>query len=93
MENTKAVDAKKFKRKLEGVVVSDKCSKTLVVKVERKFKHSKYRKFVTRSKKYHAHDEKEIGKVGDRVRIIESRPHSKLKKWELLEVTNKGVLV
>lgn len=74
----------KFKRKLKGVVVSDKASKTVVVKVERRYKHPIYSKFVTGSKKYHAHDEKETAKVGDVVTIIESRPYSKLKKWELV---------
>ena len=76
----------KFKRKLTGVVVSDKTEKTIVVKVERRFKHPKYSKFVTMSKKYHAHDEKIQAKEGDLVTIIESRPYSKLKKWELLSV-------
>lgn len=74
------------KKKLEGVVVSDKNSKTIVVKVNRKFKDDTYSKFVNTSKKFHAHDEKEIAKAGDLVTIIESRPYSKLKKWELLKV-------
>lgn len=75
---------KKFKRRLKGVVTSDKTSKTIVVKVERRFKHPVYSKFVLQSKKYHAHDENETAKIGDTVTIIESKPHSKLKKWELL---------
>lgn len=74
----------KFKRKLQGVVVSDKTDKTIVVKVARRFKHPKYSKFVTSSKKYHAHDANNTAKEGDVVTIIESRPYSKLKKWELL---------
>ncbi len=77
---------KHFKRKLNGVVVSDKSEKTIVVKVERRLKHPIYSKYVTKSKKYHAHDEQSTAKEGDLVTIIESRPHSKLKKWELLSV-------
>lgn len=73
----------KFKRKLDGIVVSDKSAKTVVVEVTRKFKHPKYSKFIFQSDKYHAHDEGNTAKIGDKVTIIESRPHSKLKKWEL----------
>jgi small subunit ribosomal protein S17 len=76
-------DVKRFKRRLQGIVISDKTDKTVVVKVERRFKHPKYSKFVSSSKKYHAHDETNTAKTGDVVTIIESRPHSKLKKWEL----------
>jgi len=74
------------KRTLEGIVVSDKGEKTIVVKVERRFKHGKYSKFIHESKKYHAHDEKNAAKIGDTVVIIESRPHSRLKRWELLTI-------
>ncbi|WP_127718316.1 30S ribosomal protein S17 [Halobacteriovorax sp. HLS] len=81
-----SVDQKKFKRKLEGVVISDKNEKTITVNVVRRFKHKTYNKFVSFSKRYHAHDESNSAKVGDKVMIIESRPHSKLKKWELLSV-------
>jgi len=77
---------KGFKRKLSGVVVSDKGDKTIVVKVVRRFRHSLYSKFVHSSKKYHAHDENNTAKINDVVTIIESRPHSKLKKWELFSV-------
>lgn len=76
----------KFKRRLEGVVVSTKTAKTAVVNVSRRYKHEKYSKFVNQTKKYHAHDEQGVAKVGDRVTIIESRPYSKLKNWELLRV-------
>ena len=75
-----------FKRKLTGEVVSDKSTKTIVVKVERKTMHPKYNKFVTKSKKYHAHDEKGEAKLGNIVTIIESKPFSKLKKWELVSI-------
>lgn len=76
----------KFKKKLNGTVVSVSGAKSIVVKVERRFKHPMYRKFVTRSKKYHAHDEATKAEVGNMVTIIESKPHSKLKKWELFSV-------
>jgi small subunit ribosomal protein S17 len=75
-----------FKRTLTGDVVSDKTSKTIVVKVERKTMHPKYNKFVTTSKKYHVHDEKEQATVGNTVTIIESKPYSKLKRWELVSI-------
>ena len=76
------------KRILEGVVVSDKADKTVVVKVERRFTHPVMKKTVRRSKKYHAHDEKNSAKLGDTVRIQECRPMSKLKSWELVETVN-----
>src|SRR5260370_25513008 len=74
------------KRVLEGVVVSDKMDKTIVVKVERRVQHPIYKKFIRRSKKYHAHDETNAfkGKVGENVRIRECRPLSKTKSWEVL---------
>jgi small subunit ribosomal protein S17 len=75
-----------FKRTLTGEVVSDKTSKTIVVKVERKTMHPKYNKFVTTSKKFHVHDEKEQASVGETVTIIESKPYSKLKRWELVSI-------
>lgn len=75
-----------FKRTLTGEVVSDKTSKTIVVKVERKTMHPKYNKFVTTSKKYHVHDEKEQASIGQTVTIIESKPYSKLKRWELVSI-------
>lgn len=79
-------EVQKFKRKLRGVVVSDKSEQTIVVRVQRRFKHPIYSKFVNKSKKYHAHDAKNVAKVGDVVTIIESRPYSKLKNWELVSV-------
>jgi small subunit ribosomal protein S17 len=75
-----------FKRTLTGEVVSDKTSKTIVVKVERKTMHPKYNKFVTTSKKFHVHDEKEQASMGQTVTIIESKPYSKLKRWELVSI-------
>ncbi|MBN8544378.1 MAG: 30S ribosomal protein S17 [Alphaproteobacteria bacterium] len=73
------------KRVLQGVVVSDKAAKTITVRVERKIKHPLYNKIIRRSKKYAAHDETNSCKVGDVVRIVESKPMSKSKRWALLE--------
>jgi small subunit ribosomal protein S17 len=72
------------KRILQGTVVSDKNAKTIVVEVERRYTHPLLRKTVRRSKKYHAHDENNSFKVGDRVRIEESAPISKNKRWVVL---------
>jgi small subunit ribosomal protein S17 len=72
------------KRILQGVVVSDKQDKTIVVRVERRLMHPIYKKFIRRSKKYAAHDEANSCKVGDTVRIRECRPISKNKTWELV---------
>ncbi len=69
------------KRVLQGVVVSDKNDKTIVVEVERRFTHPLFKKTVRRSKKYHAHDETNVHKVGDKVWIEECRPISKNKRW------------
>ena len=72
------------KRVLQGVVVSDKNDKTIVVKVERRLLHPVFKKTVRLSKKYHAHDEKNEAKIGEVVRIEETRPLSKLKRWALV---------
>ena len=72
------------KRILSGVVTSSNSNKTIIVKVTRKVKHKLYRKIINRSKNYHAHDEKNIFKVGDNVSIIESKPISKLKSWVVI---------
>ena len=73
------------KRVLTGTVVSDKTDKTVVVLVERKVKHPLYGKIIRRSKKYHAHDEENVFKMGETVRIEETRPISKLKTWRVLD--------
>ena len=72
------------KRILQGEVVSDKGDKTIVVNVERRVMPPLYKKFIRRSKRYHAHDENNVVKTGDVVRIQECRPHSKKKCWEVL---------
>ena len=75
------------KRVLQGVVVSNKNDKTIVVQVERRYTHPLFKKTVRRTKKYHAHDEKNVFKVGDLVSIEESAPISKLKRWVAQEKT------
>ena len=72
------------KRILTGTVVSSKTNKTIVVKVTRRVQHKLYKKIISQSKKYHAHDENNSFKVGDIVKIIESKPISKLKSWTVV---------
>jgi small subunit ribosomal protein S17 len=72
------------KRVLQGVVVSDACDKTIVVRVERRVMHPVYKKFIMHSKKYAAHDENNLHKTGEVVRIQESKPISKRKRWIVL---------
>lgn len=73
-----------------GIVTSDKMNKSVVVMVERRVKHPKYGKFVKLSSKFMAHDEKEEAHIGDTVRIMETRPMSKLKRWRLVEVIERA---
>jgi small subunit ribosomal protein S17 len=80
------------KRTLQGVVVSDKQDKTIIVRVERRFTHPVMKKTVRRSKKYHAHDDKNEFHVGDLVWIEERRPLSKLKRWEVVQGEKKKVV-
>ena len=72
------------KRILSGTVVSSKSNKTIIVKVTRRVKHKLYKKIISLSKNYHAHDDQNNFQVGDNVKIIESKPISKLKKWVVL---------
>ena len=72
------------KKILKGKVTSSKNNKTVVVEVTRKFKHPFYAKVISRSKKYHAHDEENKLKEGDKVEIIECKPYSKKKTWEII---------
>ena len=76
-----------------GKVVSAKCDKTITVMVETYRKHPLYGKRVKHSKKYAAHDEKNIAKIGDKVRIIETRPISKTKKFKLVEIVEEAVIL
>ena len=73
------------KKVLKGIIISAKNNKTVVVEVTRKFKHPFYEKVIKRSKKYHAHDEKNKFKEGEKVSIIESKPFSKKKTWQVIE--------
>ena len=77
-------------KKLTGSIVSSSSEKTITVKVERKVKHPLYGKYMRRSKKYHVHDEKNEGQVGDIVTIAETVPISKLKTWKLVEILSRG---
>ncbi|MEW6468200.1 MAG: 30S ribosomal protein S17 [Bacteroidota bacterium] len=72
-----------------GIVTSNKMQKSIVVSVERKVKHPKYGKFVKRTSKFMAHDEKNESSIGDTVRIVETRPLSKNKRWRLVEILEK----
>jgi small subunit ribosomal protein S17 len=76
-----------------GSVVSDRMAKTIVVEVTRRVPHPLYKRIVTKRRKFYAHDEQGDAKVGDVVRIIECRPLSKLKRWQLKEVLRKAVQV
>ena len=78
------------KRILQGVVVSDKQDKTIVVKVERRFTHPLLKKTVRRTKNYHAHDEANAHKVGETVSIEETRPMSRLKRWIVVDTAAKA---
>ncbi len=86
MENTQ-----KNKRELIGLIVSDKMDKSVVVQVERFVQHSVYKKFIKRFKKYHAHDAANECRIGDTVKIIETRPLSKLKRFRIVEIVKKAV--
>jgi small subunit ribosomal protein S17 len=79
------------KRSLQGVVVSDKQSKTVVVRVERRFTHPIFKKTIRRTKKYYAHDENNEFKVGDRVEIQEHRPFSREKRFKVVRLVARAV--
>lgn len=88
-ENAQEQDRGQRKTRV-GTVVSDKMDKTVVVKVERRYAHPLYGKQVTRSKKYHAHDENNDYHIGDVVRITETRPLSKTKRWRVSELIERA---
>jgi small subunit ribosomal protein S17 len=83
-------EARATRKERQGVVVSDVQDKTIVVRVERRTTHPLYGKTISVSKKYHAHDEANDAHVGDTVRIVETRPLSKLKRWRLAEVVERA---
>lgn len=82
---------KKNKKELIGLIVSDKMDKSVVVRVERFVQHKVYKKYIKRYKKYHAHDEQNACRIGDEVKIIETRPLSKLKRFRVTEIVKKAV--
>jgi len=90
-ENTK-IDRGNRKERI-GEVISNKMTKTIVVRVQRRFPHPEFKKVVTTYKKFYAHDEKSEAKPGDRVRIEETRPLSKTKRWRLVEVVERNTEV
>ena len=79
-----------LKKRLVGDVIGDKMEKTIVVQVSSRVRHPRYRKVMTRYKKFYAHDEKSEAGMGDRVCIVESRPLSKLKRWRLEQILQKA---
>lgn len=82
---------KSRRRTLLGQVVSDKMDKTVVVQVIRRYRHPRYKKYVQERIRYKAHDENNEAKIGDKVRIIESRPRSKDKRWAIQAILERGV--
>jgi len=82
--------AKKEKQVLQGIVTSDKMEKTIVVEIMMRKLHPLYKKYLTRSKKVKAHDENNEAKIGDTVRVVESRPLSKDKRWRLAEIVERA---
>ena len=86
MSETKETSERGLRKERVGVVTSNKMDKTIVVTVDRLARHKRYKKVIKISKKYYAHDENNEAKVGDEVRIAETRPTSKLKRWRLVEV-------
>lgn len=86
---TTTIERKRRKTRI-GIVSSDKMNKTITVTVERKVKHPIYGKFLKKSTKFHAHDEQNTAGIGDMVRIMETRPLSKTKRWRLVEIIEKA---
>ena len=87
---TQTKTGKRNRKTLVGTVVSNKMEKTIVIRIERRKLHPLYKKYITRTKKIKAHDEGNLCEIGDLVKVIESRPLSKDKRWSLLEVLEKA---
>ncbi|MEY4387178.1 MAG: ribosomal protein [Verrucomicrobiota bacterium] len=85
-----AAEARGNRKERVGEVISNKMSKTVVVRVMRRHPHPQFKKVITSFSKFYAHDEKQEAKIGDRVRIVETRPLSKLKRWRLVEVVERA---
>jgi len=90
MTNEQQTTARGARKSRTGLVVSDKMEKTVVVAIERRVPHPVYGKMVTRTKRLKAHDEENSAKVGDTVRIVETRPLSKDKRWRLVEIVDRA---
>jgi small subunit ribosomal protein S17 len=84
------MEERNLRKVRDGVVISNKMQKTIVIRVDRKLKHPKYGKFLKKSTKYHAHDEKGECNIGDTVKIMETRPLSKTKRWRLVEILERA---
>ncbi len=89
-ENTETKN--RHRRTLQGVVVSDKMDKTLVVQVIRRYRHPRYRKYVNERMRYKVHDDKNGAKMGDTVRIVEARPLSREKRWALQSIVERATV-
>jgi small subunit ribosomal protein S17 len=90
MSDSPAAPSRGYRKVREGLVVSDKMDKTVVVEVEDRVKHPKYGKVIRRTKKYKAHDGDNACGVGDRVRLMETRPMSATKRWRVTEILEKA---
>jgi small subunit ribosomal protein S17 len=89
-ENTETDSERNVRKVRDGVVISSKMDRTLVVAVVERVRHPKYNKFVMRTKKLYAHDEANDAREGDKVRVMETRPLSKTKRWRLVEVVERA---
>jgi small subunit ribosomal protein S17 len=89
-ETTDDTGGRAARKVREGIVVSDKMNQTIVVAVTERVRHPKYAKFVMRTKKLYAHDEANDANVGDRVKVMETRPLSKTKRWRLVEIVERA---
>ena len=90
MTNPAQNDRTSLRKERIGVVLSNKMQKTIVVQIRRKALHPEYGKVIEKANKFKAHDEKNEAKIGDRVRIVETRPMSKDKRWRLVEIISRG---
>ena len=90
MTETTSTEVRQARKVREGIVVSSKMDKTIVISIVERVRHPKYAKFVQRTKKLYAHDEANDAQVGDRVRVMETRPMSKLKRWRIVEILERA---
>ena len=90
MPETTSTEVRQARKIREGIVVSNKMEKTIVISIVERVRHPKYAKFIQRTKKLYAHDEANDAQVGDRVRVMETHPLSKQKRWRLIEVLERA---